>query len=373
MQQTANRFSYLSVSSLIVGLTMLAGCGGGDSDSPGSLVLSSAGYSVIETANSLTVTVNRVAGSSGTVSVDYATQDLSATAGLDYQTTMGVLSFADGVTSQSFSIPILDDSVAEGTEYFTVTLSNPTGGAYLGSPNSAEVAIQDDETAARYDFELLSVGNINGQDNWAEAVTNATVDIDTSSANGTQVVHANATAVAAGETEISRINDDSFSFPPFSATQGQTCYDTTADDNSLFALGREIVADGLLKTTDGEIGIPFGFWERQFIVLTGNSLVTRAGVADLTSDYGVITDWYRLCLTIDFTANSGNGAGSLSYMNLSRGDTGLTAIPGMQDLDLKLLLNATPDPALWNGMFLYLRVDSSDLIPKADNLMPNVY
>jgi len=372
MHQTSNHRYRLSVSSLIIGLTLLSGCGGGDSDSPGSLVLSNAAYSVIESANSLTLTVNRVGGSSGAVTVDYATQDVSATAGSDYQTTAGVLSFADGVTSQSFIVPILDDSTAEGTELFTVSLSNPTGGAGLGTPSSADIAIQDDETAAIYDFELLSEGDINGQDNWVEAVTNATVSTDTSSVNGTQVVHANATTVAAGDTEISRVNDDSFSFLPLSGTQDRICYETTADDNSLFALGQEIVADGLLQTADGEIGVPFGFWERQFIVLIGNSLVTRAGVADLGTD-DLITDWYRLCLDIDFTANGGAGAGSLSYMNLSNGDTTFTAIPGLQDLNLNLSLNGTPDPTLWNAMFLYLRVDSADLIPKADNLMPNVY
>jgi hypothetical protein len=379
----------LTLSSLLlgIGLAGLGGCGGGDSDTTtddtttdtttteaGSLVFSSNAYEVLENTTSLTLTVNRIDGSSGSVTVDYATEDDTATAGADYQTALGTLSFADGETSQSFSIPITDDADTEGTENFTVNLSNPTGDATLGSPSSTTVSIIDDESIAVYDFESLTIGQINGQDNWAEAETNATVETDTSSANGTLVVRANATfGGAAGETEISRVNDGSFSFPAFTGTQGLICYDTTADDNSLFALGQEIVADGLLKIDDDEIGVPFGFWERQFIVLVGNSLVTRAGVVDLSSDYGEITDWYRLCLAIDFSANNGDGAGSLSYMNLSRGDTSFIAIPDMQGLNLKLSLNGTPDPSQWNAMFLNLRVDSTDLIPKADNLMPSVY
>jgi len=372
MQRADNHPPYLTVSSLALGLVLVAGCGGDDSYSPGVLAFSNSAYSVLENATSLTLTVNRVGGSAGSVTVDYATADLSATAGADYQTTMGVLSFADGVTTLSFTVPLIDDADAEGTELFNVSLSNPTGGAALGSPSSVEVAIQDDETTALYDFELLDEGAINGQDNWVEAVTNATVSTDTTAVNGTQVVHANTTLGGSGDTEISRVNDASFAFPPFTGTQGRICYDTTADDNSLFALGRDSVQDGMLKTVDGEIGVPFGFWERQFIVLVGNSLTTRAGVADLGAD-DLITDWYRLCLDIDFDANGGDGAGSLSYRNLSNGDSAFTAIPALQALDLKLSLNGTPDPTLWNSMFLNLRVDSSDLIPKADNLMPNVF
>jgi hypothetical protein len=355
----------------VIGLSLLAGCDG-DSTSPGVLYFSSSGYSIMEDAGSLTLTVKRIAGSGGDVTVDYATADISATAGADYQTSLGTLRLADGASIQSFSIPIFDDTAKEGTETFRVTLSNPTGGVALGSPSSVEVAILDDETTARYDFESLIEGNINGQDNWFEVETNATVVIDTTAVNGSKVVRPNPTVTGqAGDTELTRVNDASFSFAPLSATEGQICYDTTADDNSLFALGRDSVEDGMLRVEDDEIGVPFGIWERQFIVLTGNSLIVRAGVADLGGD-DLQTDWYRICLDIDFTANDGEGAGSLSSMNLSRGETSLSAIDGLQDLDLRLLSNGAPDPAAWNAMYLLLRIDATN-IPRADNLMPNVF
>jgi hypothetical protein len=194
---------------------------------------------------------------------------------------------------------------------------------------------------------------------------------DTTVVNASKVVRPNPTVTGqAGDTELSRVNDANFSFTPFTATTGETCYDTTADDNSLFALGRDIVPDGMLRTGDGEIGIPFGIWERQFIILTGNSLIVRAGVADLGVD-DLVTDWYRICLAIDFAANNGEGAGSLSYMNLSNGDAGLSAIAGLQDLNLRLLSNGAPDPSGWNTMYLLLRIDATN-IPKADNLIPNL-
>ncbi len=76
------------------------------------------------------VTLGRA--SKHTVTVDYATSDgtgsNAAVAGEDYTETSGTLTFAAGVTEQTVSVPVLDDSHDEGAETFTLTLSNATGG-----------------------------------------------------------------------------------------------------------------------------------------------------------------------------------------------------------------------------------------------------
>jgi len=72
-------------------------------------------------------------GALGPISVDYATSDLTATAGQDYQAVSGTLQFAGNETVKGLTIPLLSDGVVEGTESFRVTLSNPTGGAVLGT------------------------------------------------------------------------------------------------------------------------------------------------------------------------------------------------------------------------------------------------
>ena len=41
----------------------------------------------------------------------------------DYASSVGTVSFAAGETSKSFSIPLVDDSFAEGSENFIITLS----------------------------------------------------------------------------------------------------------------------------------------------------------------------------------------------------------------------------------------------------------
>lgn len=118
--------------------------------------LSSATYSAAENIGSTIVTVNRTGDTSGTATVDYATSDTAgsncgtlntgkASSRCDYETTLGTLKFAAGETSKTISIPIIDDTYAEGNESFTVTLSNATG-ATLGSPSAATVTIIDNET-----------------------------------------------------------------------------------------------------------------------------------------------------------------------------------------------------------------------------------
>ncbi|MCP4657365.1 MAG: hypothetical protein GY856_18290, partial [bacterium] len=95
-----------------------------------------------------TVTVLRTGGSSGVVSVDYLTADGTATAGEDYLSIAGTLSFADGDWQpQEIEVPILDDDLEEGTEGFTLELADPLGGASLIAPSLAEVTVFDDEVA----------------------------------------------------------------------------------------------------------------------------------------------------------------------------------------------------------------------------------
>ena len=62
--------------------------------------------------------------------VDYATGDGSAEAGLDYEAASGTLRFAPGETAKTVSVTVLDDAHDEGEETMTLTLSNPSG-AYL--------------------------------------------------------------------------------------------------------------------------------------------------------------------------------------------------------------------------------------------------
>jgi glucose/arabinose dehydrogenase len=61
-----------------------------------------------------------------TVTVQYATADSTATAGIDYTAVTGTVIFAPGTATRLVSVPVLADLLDEDDEFFTLNLSNPT-------------------------------------------------------------------------------------------------------------------------------------------------------------------------------------------------------------------------------------------------------
>ncbi|MDX6695214.1 MAG: hypothetical protein QOF02_2817, partial [Blastocatellia bacterium] len=112
------------------------------------LQLGASAYSVNEGDGSLLVTVNRYGNTSAQQTVDYTTTDGTASRRSDYELASGSLTFAPGETSKAFRLLITDDVYVEGAETLNVTLSNPKGGAFAGSPANAVITIQDNDTTA---------------------------------------------------------------------------------------------------------------------------------------------------------------------------------------------------------------------------------
>jgi hypothetical protein len=147
----------------------------------GSLSFSSASYSVNENAGTATVTVTRTGGSFGTVTVNYANSDGTATAAQDYRTSSGTLTFANGETSKTFSFSIFQDTLDEADETVNLTLSNPTGGATLGSPATAILTIIDDDPSPSLSINDATVTEGNS------GTTNALFTVTLSTASGQQI------------------------------------------------------------------------------------------------------------------------------------------------------------------------------------------
>jgi hypothetical protein len=119
----------------------------GSANPKGTVRFTTTGFSVGENVNSATISVVRVGGNQGTVAVNYAVTAGTATSGTDFETISGTLTFENKETSKTFSITIKDDSSSEGNETVTLTLSAPTNGVTLGSPNTATLTIQDNEAS----------------------------------------------------------------------------------------------------------------------------------------------------------------------------------------------------------------------------------
>ncbi|OSJ34307.1 hypothetical protein BST63_03880 [Bradyrhizobium canariense] len=112
---------------------------------------------VSEAAGVATVTVGRSGDLQSQTTVEYTTNEIggagSAQSGLDYmqptfngRANTGLVVFGPGESTKSFTIPIVNDQLVEGTETFAVGLQNPTGS--LGVPRTVLVSIVDDDSPA---------------------------------------------------------------------------------------------------------------------------------------------------------------------------------------------------------------------------------
>lgn len=108
-----------------------------------------AAYAIPESSGSATVTITR-SGAALPGGINYATGPMlgfvaSATAGTDYVSQSGALSFAEGQTSATLTIPILDDAMDGPEKPFRIHVSSTTGDAGLPDPRDAVVTILDDD------------------------------------------------------------------------------------------------------------------------------------------------------------------------------------------------------------------------------------
>jgi subtilase family serine protease len=87
------------------------------------------------------VTLKRSGGSTGEVSVTLSLSDGSATSNSDYDAEPFAVVFADGQTTSTVRIPIVQDSEDEAFETIQLNLANTTGGASIGSTSTSSIII----------------------------------------------------------------------------------------------------------------------------------------------------------------------------------------------------------------------------------------
>jgi uncharacterized repeat protein (TIGR01451 family) len=161
-------------------------------------------------SSNLTFTVTR--STTGTAfDVAYATADGSAVAGSDYTTTNGMLTFAaGGAETQIIEVPIIGNNIVEGTEAFTVTLSNATGNAQIGTAVGTGTINDNDSATVQFNPVTLSQSEATSPMAFTVTLTNPVQSGVTLTANSTP-----GTATAADFTAIANAT---VTFPPNSST-----------------------------------------------------------------------------------------------------------------------------------------------------------
>jgi chitinase len=130
----------------------------------------------------------------GAVAVRFATANGTAVTPSDYTAASGVLTFAAEApsgTTQPVSVHVVDDTLAENSEYFTVGLSGPAG-AVLGTPSKARVNVLDNEPTVGFSLPASAFGEGAGSATVLVTVTTAdgqpspnSVSVHYATANGT--------------------------------------------------------------------------------------------------------------------------------------------------------------------------------------------
>src|SRR5439155_26406949 len=130
------------------------------------------------------------------VSVAYASDDGSATAGSDYVAVSGSLTFAPGETTKSITVLVKGDTVIESDEAFFLNLSSPTNATIARGQRQGTI-VNDDPT-----LPALSINDVSLSDGNSSTRTAVfTVSLTPASAQTVTVTYATADGTATAGTD----------------------------------------------------------------------------------------------------------------------------------------------------------------------------
>ena len=279
-----------------------------------------------------TTTVTLSAASEKTITVDYATADGTATAANDYISASGTLSFAPGDTTKTVSFTMVQDTLDELDETFTIGLSNPTNTTISNATGT--VTITDDEGTP-----TLSVAHVTTTD---ESATNLIATI-TLSGVSSQVVTANyATAdgtATAGSDYTSTSGSLTFNAGDTTKTVNVPILaDTLDEENETFTFTLSSALNAAVSTSSG-IGT---------MTITDDDIAPTVSINDVTASEGAGTANLTASLsvasgrtiTVDYATSDDTASAGSDY---TTGSGTITFAPGVttQNVPIAIISDAT--------------------------------
>ena len=190
-------------------------------------------------------TVSLSAARTQTVTVDASTVNDTATTPADYTARTNVtLTFAPGVTTQTFAVATIDDALLEFDETFKVTLSNPVN-AVLGNA-LGEAHILDNDTPL-----TLSIGDVQITEG---ASANFTVSLSGASLMTVTVVASTANGTAAVPDDYTARTNVTLTFAPGTITQTfavATVDDTAVENTETFTVNLSGATHATIEDAQG--------------------------------------------------------------------------------------------------------------------------
>ena len=238
-----------------------------------------------------TVTLSESSGQP--VMVNFTTEDGTATAGADFQTTAGVLTFDPGQTSKTIVVPVLGDTLSEADETFFVRMTGATGAVIPFGGERGTGTIKDNdplptltiddatafEGASNAEF-TVHLSAPSGQEvrvNFATVAQTATSDVDYQSAAGTLVIPA---GQMAGTITVNVLPDQLTENSETFALNLSGAVGAVLGDNQAIGTIRDLVLSSLSGYVYGDVnddGIRNPATERGF----GGVLLTLTGTTQL--------------------------------------------------------------------------------------------
>lgn len=258
------------------------------------------------------------------VKVDYATTNGTAIAGTDFVNTTGTLTIPVGQTSGTINVPIIGDTVAENTESFTITLTNPRNATIAKATGTGTIldtdysppslvltgtSVTESHGPANGGINPIAVFNVKFADNtprnrnvsvnYATVSGTATSGIDFVASSGTLTIPAGQTSgninvTVLGDKDIE--SDETFTLQlsnPVNATIGTGSAIGTIVNDDFFSPPVLVMSGGgnITEGNSGTKNLPFtlSFQDGQPRTLAVSVRVkTVAGTATAGSDFTAI-------------------------------------------------------------------------------------